>query len=133
VTQILFSGIGAGAGGFVMLLAVRLFVRSSSGRQALDEMLETADWLSSILRRSGGAGADVRPFPLSSGLLRLAVRRLPGSLASAEKERWAEEMAADLASVGGPLRRLLFVIRLLRKGAPGLTAAGETAPRSAGD
>jgi hypothetical protein len=135
VTQLLtVAGAASGllAALSVALLSIRAAQRTSFGRRAVDDLLDTFLWLGG-LGRPGDMSNRPRRFTMSSRLLGLAVRRLPGGMAEAEKDRWEEEMAADLAAVGGPLRRLLFALRLWRTGAPGLEATGEAAPRSAGD
>lgn len=77
---------------------------------------------------------SVRPSrpSLSRGLLRLAERRLPDALSSAEKERWTQEMRADVASL--PRRkRLRVAFNAWRKGAAGIPTGPENTPRSARD
>lgn len=69
------------------------------------------------------------PSP-SRGLLRLAERRLPDSMGEPERERWAEEMRADVASLPRH-RRLWVAFNVWRKGAPGMPVGSEHAPRSA--
>jgi len=74
-----------------------------------------------------------RQFSLSltRGMLDLAVRRLPATLDVVERERWAEEMAADAAAIPGRVRRLIFSFGLLRKGAPAIPVGAADASRSA--
>jgi hypothetical protein len=69
---------------------------------------------------------------LSRGLLRLAERRLPRGMGAAERERWTQEMRADVASL--PRRkRLRAAFNIWRKGAPGMPVGTEGTPRSARD
>lgn len=67
---------------------------------------------------------------ISRVLVGLAVGRLPSAMSVAERDRWAEEMSADLAEAGGCFRRFLFAVRLWRKGAPSMPVGVETAARS---
>jgi hypothetical protein len=75
-----------------------------------------------------------RPPSLSRGLLRLAERRLPSQMDHAEKERWAQEMRADVASLPRP-RRLWVAFNIWRKGAPKMPvgAGKQLAAPTAGD
>ncbi|HEX5929423.1 MAG TPA: hypothetical protein VFY48_08520 [Solirubrobacterales bacterium] len=68
---------------------------------------------------------------LSRWFVNGAVRRLPDELSDAERERWAEEMRADVASVKGRIKRLRCAYRLWRKGAPEMPVGSPEAPRSA--
>jgi hypothetical protein len=68
---------------------------------------------------------------VSQWLVDGAVRRLPKGLSDAERERWAEEMKADVASVGGRLKRLRCALRIWRRGAPEMPVGSPETPRSA--
>ena len=88
------------------------------------------------LVRVAGQGVRSRRLKLpspSQGLLSLAERRLPEQLSSAEKQRWAQEMRADVASL--PRRRRLKVAyRAWRKGAPKMPVGTDlAAPITGGD
>ena len=63
---------------------------------------------------------------LSARILRGAIARFPEALARETRERWAEEIEADLAAYGDrPLGGLAFALRLRRRG--GRRLAGELA------
>lgn len=68
---------------------------------------------------------------LSQWVVDGAVRRLPKSLGDAERERWAEEMKADVASIGGRWKRLRCALRIWRRGAPEMPVGSPDTPRSA--
>jgi hypothetical protein len=74
-----------------------------------------------------------RSATITWGLVELAIGRLPEALSTAEKERWAEEMRADVAAVPGRMPRLLLAFRLWRKGAPEMPVGAEGLPRSTAD
>jgi hypothetical protein len=113
-------------------LALVTILRSRANRQAVAELIELLQRLPSRTEGRGGSGGPSRRH-LSLRLLGVAVRRLPPGLPSAERERWAEEMAADLEAIPGHLRRLLFLARLWRRGAAAIPTGSAEAPRSARD
>jgi hypothetical protein len=124
---------GAAAAISLGLGILKILSRTESMGRMLGDLLETLDWLSGLAGRPGRRQARPPGLPVSTALLGLAVRRLPATMADGEKARWVEEMAADLSAVGGPIRRLLFVLRLWRKGAAAMPLGAEGSARSAGD
>lgn len=74
----------------------------------------------------------IRLPSLSGGLLKLAERRLPRELSEPDRERWAAEMRADVASLPR-WRRLKVAFNAWRKGAPNIPTGAANAPRSARD
>jgi hypothetical protein len=88
--------------------------------------------------RRGGSAARARPrrpprLPsLSRGIVGLAKRRLPKQMSEPERQRWGDEMMADVAATARQ-RRLIVAFNIWRKGAPGIPATVGAVPRSIGD
>lgn len=110
-------------------LNIRLRVTQARLRQA---QLQREQYEAKRLdRRLIALFQSVKAPSFSQWMVRGAVRRLPLDMSEAEKARWASEMAADVASVPGRLRRLRYAFGVWRKGAPKMPVAGAGAPRSA--
>ncbi len=124
---------GSALGLALSAYVLRRSLHTRAGREAAEDLAYLSDRLSwfgaGLLRRPNPATS--RPRSISACLVGLAVGRLAAAMSDAEKERWAEEMAADLTAVPGRLRRLLFAWRLWRKGAPAIPVRAADAPRSA--
>jgi hypothetical protein len=75
---------------------------------------------------------ELRAPSISQSLVGLAERRLPRTLSAAERQRWGEEMRADVASLPR-WKRFWTAFNIWRKGAPKIPLGAEGAARSAGD
>jgi hypothetical protein len=93
-------------------------------------MRELADRLR--YREVNWSDRKLRAPSLSQGLVKLAERRLPREMGAVEKQRWGQEMRADVASQ--PFRkRLLIAFNAWRKGASKIPVGAGSTARPAGD
>jgi hypothetical protein len=110
-----------------------------------EDLLSLAESLGEFLRQVSRGGrsnsarqvrsvrfGELRLPSISQGMVGLAERRLPKTLSVAERQRWGEEMRADVASLPR-WKRFWTAFNIWRKGAPKIPVGAESAARSAGD
>jgi hypothetical protein len=113
-----------------MAFGLRAMVKSKASREAAEDLARLVNWASS----KGQARMPTIPrLSISATLVGFAINRLPEAMTMTERERWAEEMTADVSAVTGCIRRLLCAFRLWRKGAPQMPVGREQISRSAVD
>jgi hypothetical protein len=127
LSSIAFFSAGALAGGYVLLRFLRLALHVAVVRHEVRRVNQELNEYVGIGRRP-----RVPRLSLIRGLLSLAERRLPKQMDKAERERWSQEMRADVASLPRH-RRLRVAFDIWRKGAPKMPVGAGAAARSAGD
>ncbi len=120
--------------GFVASVASARRSRRGTPLSRLHRRLRRRVWIRKFLAVEAGWSEprfQIGRPSLSQWFVNGAIRRLPDELSDAERERWAEEMKADVASVQGRIRRLRCAVRIWRKGAPEMPVGSPETPRSA--
>lgn len=85
---------------------------------------------SPVFRQRRSTAVAARRLPsLSQYIVGLAVDRLPATLSNEERQRWEEEMRADVEETF-PLIRIIYALAIWLRGAPAMPEGTEDAPQS---